>query len=78
MASNIKYLHSSQKRHKNGLYLSNQAFIVFFDQVLYHLIVSLPMVLNVWEAVIQRCSVKKVFLEMSQNWQENTAARAFF
>ena len=24
-----------------------------------------------WEAVIQRCSVKKVFLEISQNSQEN-------
>ena len=30
------------------------------------------------EAVIQRCSVKKVFLEISQNSQENTCARVFF
>ena len=30
------------------------------------------------EAVAQRCSVKKVFLEMSQNSQENTCARVFF
>ena len=28
------------------------------------------------EAVVQRCSVKKVFLEISQNSQENTCARA--
>ena len=28
--------------------------------------------------VVQRCSVKKVFLEISQNSQENTFARAFF
>ena len=28
-------------------------------------------------AVIQRCSVKKVFLEISQNSQENTCARDF-
>ena len=28
------------------------------------------------EAVAQRCSVKKVFLEISQNSQENTCARA--
>ena len=28
------------------------------------------------EAVAQRCSVKKVFLEISQNSQENTWARA--
>ena len=28
------------------------------------------------ETVAQRCSVKKVFLEISQNSQENTCARA--
>ena len=27
------------------------------------------------EAVVQRCSVRKVFLEISQNSQENTCAR---
>ena len=30
------------------------------------------------EAVAQRCSVKKVFLEISQNSQENTFARVSF
>ena len=30
------------------------------------------------EAVFQKCSVKKVFLEMSQNSQENTCARVSF
>ena len=30
------------------------------------------------EAVVQRCSVKKVFLEISQNSQENTCAKASF
>ena len=30
------------------------------------------------EAVIQRCSVKKVFQEILQNWQENTRARVSF
>ena len=30
------------------------------------------------EAVVQICSVKKVFLEISQNSQENTYARVFF
>ena len=30
------------------------------------------------EAVIQRCSVKKVFLEILQNLQENTCARVSF
>ena len=32
----------------------------------------------VTEAVVRRCSVKKVLLEISQNSQENTCARAFF
>ena len=30
------------------------------------------------EEVIQRCSVKKVFLEISQNSQESTCARVSF
>ena len=30
------------------------------------------------EAVVQRCYVKKVFLEISQNSQENTCARVSF
>ena len=30
------------------------------------------------QAVAKRCSVKKMFLEISQNWQENTSARASF
>ena len=30
------------------------------------------------EAVAQRCSVKKMFLEISQNSQENTCAKASF
>ena len=30
------------------------------------------------EAVAQRCPVKKVFLEISQNSQENTCARVSF
>ena len=30
------------------------------------------------EAVAERCSVKKMFLEIWQNWQENTYARVSF
>ena len=30
------------------------------------------------EAVVRRCSVEKVFLEISQNSQENTCARVSF
>ena len=31
-----------------------------------------------YEAVVQRCSVKNVFLGISQNSQENTCARVYF
>ena len=31
-----------------------------------------------WEAVVQKCSVEKVFLEISQSSQENTCARISF
>ena len=34
--------------------------------------------LLVKKAVVQRCSVKKVFLEISQNSQENTCVRVSF
>ena len=35
--------------------------------------------MNVYtEAVVQRCSVKKIFLEISQNSQEHTSARVSF
>ena len=30
------------------------------------------------EAIVQRCSVKRVFLEISQNSQENTCVRVSF
>ena len=42
------------------------------------LIAALYMKNELSEAVVQRCSVKKVFLEISQNSQENTCARVFF
>ena len=35
-------------------------------------------VLQIAEAVIGRCSAKNVFLEISQNSQENTCARVSF
>ena len=34
--------------------------------------------LELLEAVVQMCSVKKVFLEFSQNSQENTCAISLF
>ena len=33
---------------------------------------------EILEAVAKKCFVKKVFLEISQNSQENTCARVFF
>ena len=36
------------------------------------------MTINVSEAVFQRCSVEKMFLEISQNSQKNTCARVSF
>ena len=36
------------------------------------------LVLKIKEAVAQMCSVKKVFLEISKNSQENTCARVSF
>ena len=42
----------------------------------FYLFVSLE--LQDIEVVVQRCSVKKVFLEISQNSQENTCARVSF
>ena len=41
------------------------------DKKLKKLVVAL-------EAVARRCSVKKVFLEISQNSQENTCAKVSF
>ena len=33
---------------------------------------------TVSEAAVRRCSIKKVFLKTSQNWQENTCVRVSF
>ena len=46
----------------------------------FHNILSLTVVFNegILKAVVQRCSVKKVFLEISQNSQENTCTRVSF
>ena len=54
------------------MYFKNLYFIYF---AIY---VSLKYIWYVLEAVTQRCSVKKVFLEISQNSQENTFSRVSF
>ena len=33
---------------------------------------------EMYRSSYQRCSVKKMFLEISQNWQENNLAKAYF
>ena len=45
---------------------------------LYFLDSLMPLVSLYTEAVAQRCPVKKMFLEISQNSQENTCARVSF
>ena len=42
------------------------------------LILNKPLLNKKKEAAVQRCSVKNVFLEISQNSQENTCARVSF
>ena len=53
---------------------------MFADLPKEHLAASQAQMLDfdLTEAVIQTCSVKKVFLEISQNLQENTCARVSF
>ena len=36
------------------------------------------MICYIFEAVVQRCSVKEVFLEISQSLQENTCSESLF
>ena len=56
----------------------NTHFEEHLRTVAFAQIVSTTRTLNHTEAVVQRCSVKKVFLEFSQNSQENTCARVSF
>ena len=57
--------------HLFPLFLSflNYRLAFFINRCLLFLLLS--------EAAVQRCSVKKVFLEISQNPQENTYASLF-
>ena len=53
--------------------------INFSTDVIQNIIQNLdPNKIHGPEAVTRRCSVKKVFLKISQNSQENTCARVFF
>ena len=57
---------------KKMLIIARSEPIFPFPFITSHPYISLP------EAVVRRCSVKKVFSEMSQNSQENTCARVSF
>ena len=46
----------------------------YMQKLKYYLLKQLLML----ETAVRRCSIKKVFLEISQNSQENTCARDFF
>ena len=61
-------------------YCKESSFVVHQLQHKNHLkVLSCHNLRNVnQEAVARRCSVKKVFLEISQNSQENTCVRVFF
>ena len=47
---------------------------VIYTEQITHIVSQLESL----DAVVQRCSVKKVFLEISQNLQKNTRVRVFF
>ena len=47
-------------------------------QIIKLMIKRTEAITHFWEAVVRKCSVTKVFLEISQNSQENTGARVSF
>ena len=61
-------------------FLSNltSAFIYTSDSTSFRLTWNSKQVSELVEVVVRKCFVKAVFLEMSQNWQENTCARDYF
>ena len=59
----LKYTSNQQKNNLEQNFLNLGLLYVF---------------LNIAEAVVQRCSVKKVFLKISQNSQEDTFVRDSF
>ena len=57
---------------------SYQWLITLFTRVLLRVTVYYYYVTYASEAVVKSCSVKKTFLEISQNWKENACARVSF
>ena len=56
----------------------NKDIVIICCQVCDAINFKINLTFLIIEAVVQRCSVKKVFLEISQNSQENTCARVSF
>ena len=84
-----KIISSLFRQFQESLWMTVLNFAIFFYCQMFWISGSQPesntvvfrnILLSLYapEAVAQRCSVKKVFLEISQNSQENTGARASF
>ena len=54
-----------------------KSFLLQTEVVLVKLIIN-NQIITSSEAAVQRCSVKMVFLKISQNSQENTCTRVYF
>ena len=82
LASRLKDRNLLQHGTKITFYRTRHKDIVpvFDDQLNFVFCTDIPGVLMKLgaEAVVQRCSIKKVFLEISQNSQKNTCARVSF
>ena len=74
-----RYVHQMYLLSQNYQgYRSNILFVVFNDAKGDRLFVNAKLKREFTETIAQRCSVKKVFLEISSSSQENTFARASF
>ena len=62
----------------NKVYLAIRSSVFIFRSKMIVHTAQKDQIKYLTETVIQRCSVKKVFLEISQNPQENTYARVSF
>ena len=72
ICESMKRKHLKYKSNQSNFYRSKQCVRV--NEIWKWKSLYVPLL----EAVVQRCSVKKAFLEFSQNSQENTCARVSF
>ena len=56
----------------------NRTFVWYFEYFCLRFMINIFLEFIHTEAVVQRCSVKKVFLKISQNSQENTCVGVSF